>query len=559
MTQPEPLAESEGLSQAATAALITAFSALVLAELTSWLAEVKDALLSGVAGVFNLTAFGALSDSWDRRVDRMIPDLMRAARAGWEETASQLGLRIPFDPTDPILVEQLNRTRNLLVRIDEEVYRMVIKAIADGTDRGETPTQIAARIDNVLSITGSENWPNRADVIARTECLPGDAVIDGASVTHVYRRWYEGDLFTVTTEQGHRFSGTPNHPVLTIFGWKGVGDLQEGDELLRHQGSVKASSPSADEDVEARPATIGEIFDSLQAVSVFGRIRGGEPDFHGDGAEGDVDILTANSVLRYGIVSHTFQYVEEVGLEGASLCGCPLGCPGCLGNSTTPVAHGFRWTSQLDSGKFENFRHGLTAAPDLRGHFILADSGQVQVDHRPVGDFGNGGPLAEMLDVGSSPDNAAPLHLPVDESDGDAIPPGDGRYGVTAEIVADKVVHVDKIVFSGHVYNLSTVDGYFYSQGGFVTRNCTRFTEAGALSAAQRWQTRTGRRLDKQWVDRDDSRVRSSHREVDGDRVALGSLFEVNGSLLRYPGDPSGLPHDVINCRCHLKFVEVTP
>lgn len=254
MTQPQP-AEAEGLSQAATAAITASVAAVVLAELTGWLAEAKAAILGGVAGVFNLTMLGALNLSWDRRVDRILSDLMRAARRGWEETASQLGLSIAFDPLDPILVEQLARTRNLLVRIDEQVYRMVIKAIADGTDAGESNTQIAARIDNILSVNGSENWPNRADVIARTEV--------------------------------------------------------------------------------------------------------------------------------------------------------------------------------------------------------------------------------------------------------------------------------------------------------------TRFTEAGALSAAQRWEARTGRRLVKQWVDRDDSRVRSSHADVDGDRVGLGSLFQVNGSMLRYPGDPVGLPHTVINCRCHLRFVEV--
>ena len=257
MTQPQPPAQAEGLSQAATAAITASVAAVVLAELTGWLAEAKAAVLGGIAGVFNLTAFGALNASWDLRVDRILDDLMRAARRGWEETAGQLGLNIPFDPTDPILVEQLNRTRNLLVRIDEEVYRMVVKAIADGTDRGESNVQIAARIDNILSVTGSENWPNRADVIARTEV--------------------------------------------------------------------------------------------------------------------------------------------------------------------------------------------------------------------------------------------------------------------------------------------------------------TRFTEAGALSAAQRWQIRTGRVLEKQWVDRDDARVRRGHKDVDGDRQPLWGLFLVGMSLLRYPGDPSGLPHDVINCRCHLKFVEVRP
>jgi hypothetical protein len=255
VSQPEQPVEAEGLSQAAVAAMITAFSAVVLAELTAWLAEAKAAILGGIAGVFNTTTFRALDLNWNRRVDRMMPDLIRAARKGWEETARQLGLNIPFDPFDPILVEQIDRTRNLLVRIDDEIYQMVIKAIADGLDRGESNIQIAARIDNILSVTGSENWPNRADVIARTEV--------------------------------------------------------------------------------------------------------------------------------------------------------------------------------------------------------------------------------------------------------------------------------------------------------------TRFTEAGALSAAQRWQAETGRILAKRWVDRDDRRVRSAHRSVDGRTISLGSLFEVGMSRLRYPGDPVGLPHDVIACRCHLKFLEV--
>lgn len=255
MTQPQQPVEAEGLSTAATAAITASVGSVVFAELASWLLKAKDAVLGGVAGVFNLTTFGALNQMWNDSVERILDDLMRAARRGWEEAARQLGLNIPFDPTDPILVEQLERTRNLLVRIDEEVYRMVIKAIADGTDRGESNAQIAARIDNVLSISGSENWPNRADVIARTEV--------------------------------------------------------------------------------------------------------------------------------------------------------------------------------------------------------------------------------------------------------------------------------------------------------------TRFTEAGALSAAQRWSARTGRTLVKEWVDRDDARVRRGHRDVDGDRVPLYGLFDVGDSWLRYPGDPSGLPHTVINCRCHLRFVEV--
>lgn len=167
MTQSAEPVQAEGMSSAAVAALAAAFSVLVAAELSQWLQAASKAVLTGLR--WNLTAFRALDLNWTRRVDGLMPDLVRAARAGWEETATQLGMRDRFDPSDPLLLDQLARTRNLLVQIDDEVYRMVIRAIADGTDAGEDQAAIAARIDNILSWTGSVNWPNRADVIARTE------------------------------------------------------------------------------------------------------------------------------------------------------------------------------------------------------------------------------------------------------------------------------------------------------------------------------------------------------------------------------------------------------
>lgn len=168
MTQPAEPVQAEGLSTAAVTALAAAFGVLVAAQLSAWLAEASGIVLTAV-GRWNLTAFRALDTDWARRVDSLMPDLVRAARAGWEETAGQLGMRDRFDPSDPLLLDQLARTRNLLVQIDDEVYRMVVRAIADGTDAGEDVAAIAARIDNVLSWTGSVNWPHRADVIARTE------------------------------------------------------------------------------------------------------------------------------------------------------------------------------------------------------------------------------------------------------------------------------------------------------------------------------------------------------------------------------------------------------
>lgn len=51
----------------------------------------------------------------------------------------------------------------------------------------------------------------------------------------------------------------------------------------------------------------------------------------------------------------------------------------------------------------------------------------------------------------------------------------------------------------------------------------------------------------KQWDAALDSRTRDSHARLDGEIRELDEKFS-NG--LRYPGDPSGRPEEVINCRC---------
>lgn len=56
-----------------------------------------------------------------------------------------------------------------------------------------------------------------------------------------------------------------------------------------------------------------------------------------------------------------------------------------------------------------------------------------------------------------------------------------------------------------------------------------------------------GIKIQKEWMATLDSRTRDSHQEMDGKRVDWKKPFE-NG--LMYPGDPSGDPSEVYNCRC---------
>lgn len=83
----------------------------------------------------------------------------------------------------------------------------------------------------------------------------------------------------------------------------------------------------------------------------------------------------------------------------------------------------------------------------------------------------------------------------------------------------------------------------------------TRAYGAGTLAGGLEQARLTGRLLRKRWDSRDDSRVRVSHAQVDGDVLDLGMPFYVDGVPLMFPGDPMGPPETVINCRCDLTIV----
>lgn len=178
MTTPQA-AVDEGIhippEAAATAVLIaaeTALAAAVLAAYTTWLAAASTAVLAafnrlGLAPDPN--AIWALTTLWNRLINPILRDLEKLARQGWEDAARQLGVNLPYNPNSATLQAQLEQTRNLLVRTPDEAYRMVIKALARSQELGETVARQAARVREVLDVTGSENWPSRAETVAITE------------------------------------------------------------------------------------------------------------------------------------------------------------------------------------------------------------------------------------------------------------------------------------------------------------------------------------------------------------------------------------------------------
>lgn len=86
-----------------------------------------------------------------------------------------------------------------------------------------------------------------------------------------------------------------------------------------------------------------------------------------------------------------------------------------------------------------------------------------------------------------------------------------------------------------------------------------RAWNAGVYASALYYEPATGAGWTKIWVTRMDGRERPSHRRANGQEVPLRDYFQVGGVPMRYPGDPSAPPAEVIGCRCSLDLKETKP
>ncbi len=69
----------------------------------------------------------------------------------------------------------------------------------------------------------------------------------------------------------------------------------------------------------------------------------------------------------------------------------------------------------------------------------------------------------------------------------------------------------------------------------------------------------TGLNVVKEWVSVADDRTREDHVAANGQVQDMDKPFEVGDDELLYPGDPSGLPEQIINCRCITVYNPVAP
>ncbi|WP_164509832.1 Hint domain-containing protein [Gulosibacter massiliensis] len=155
------------------------------------------------------------------------------------------------------------------------------------------------------------------------ECVIGSTVVSGPEADAGYRRYFEGEIVTLVTAAGHELTITPNHPVLTDRGWVKAGLLNEGDNLVsavRSYGDVMGRP-----DKDDRPTSIEDAVRALGMVSATRRVSvpGSPEQFHGDGFNSEVDVVTRDDLFWGEGYASLVKPRPELDLHGGSVP-CPV-------------------------------------------------------------------------------------------------------------------------------------------------------------------------------------------------------------------------------------------
>jgi hypothetical protein len=197
--------------------------------------------------------------------------------------------------------------------------------------------------------------------------------------------------------------------------------------------------------------------------------------------------------------------------------------------------------------------------PDPRGAFAAQGwfasevSEWVDVDLRAVAE-------AALFDVDVIPQSTTLINDYLDGAKNRLVNVPDRVYAVVKEIVARGVEAGDtNEEIAERVSALFSDEGVDTWEGRVMT--VVRTEAVAAQNAGQYASFLSVAALDdtkweKAWLSTEDRRTRPTHAKADQQRVPLKQQFRVGKARLLYPGDPSGPPGEVINCRCSLLMLE---
>lgn len=438
---------------------------------------------------------------FDQAKDATGPDqaAARAARAEINQIERQLD-----DPATPSSeLGELRRRR-----------RDAYEREAEALDRYRYKAERIARTEAVAALNAGafDGAAGRAEITGEVLykewlCVVPDTEVSGIGITHVAARPYTGVTVSLTgrsssgssrsTPLDRTLTVTPNHPVLTRRGWIRADQVKEGDHLIRYSRADRDTL--GDPDIDHKPSTADQVFSAAHEVAAGPGMVRVVVDLDSDVPDSHVHVVPVHADLSAHLEPARLQPADKVVFTMSDVVLSDLVSSGSLdqlgvrnrSRSSGQPTMSARLDRDLPPGGTLNSRIG-------RGH--------LRPDQTRFG-------LTAETDPGVGK-NAGDRGLAGTDSATDAL------EALAGFIEFDDVISVEVRAFSGHVYDLSTSCHWFLGNG-YVIHN----------SAS-------------------DDRTRESHVLANGQVRPMLAPFDVGGSSLMFPGDPTGPAQEVIQCRC---------
>jgi SPP1 gp7 family putative phage head morphogenesis protein len=318
-------------------------------------------------------------------------------------------------------------------------------------------------------------------------CVIEGTLVSTPQVVGTSKRAYDGPVLEIVTVKGNHLTVTPNHPVLTDKGWVAARFLKEGDNVISSFGSNGTAALVAPNNQQG-PAAIEDIVaafcESSDVIPVSMKVAA--EDFHSDGMGSDVAVIGANRLLQSRFsAAITYPFSQDPFLVGCMGDGQLLAygaaaqvvkrtdlAPNSVvgGNSVLPSL--FRGPLSLhqpisvgtvadrNTSFFQSQANHGSYCPVCGSQSVLGLSSKVTAN-----DFVSG--QVQAAHEGDSPS----LEMAIESSPSDTVFFEDGVGFNASAVVVDRIVNLSSRQFSGHVYNLQTVTGW-YVANGIITHNC---------------------------------------------------------------------------------------
>lgn len=336
-----------------------------------------------------------------------------------------------------------------------------------------------------------------AGFLRHPKCFPAGTIVSGPELDAASRRWYEGELVTLTTASGQELSLTANHPVLTGRGWVPANLVKEGDEVFRSTRPEGASALIVP-DHDQVPALVEDVWSAF-SVNGLDAMPTAPEDFHGDGQHGEVHIAYSDRALRNRVDTSLDQHVHEQAFPGgiASALGFnpqratqfvnrgSLSHPGGLirGHNlglALAGSHGFiSHDSSFTHAAALNAR-SLNALPDRTARHAVLTGERELAGTAFVG--GNDG-VDRKGDARTHWD-APTLSDQLEQSAGYTRVGLDLLKRLAGQVEPDRVVFSRSVNFSGHVYSPSSSEGWL-SANSLIVSNCDCVHVASTVKSRQ--------------------------------------------------------------------------